>query len=242
MNAALSFNSKIKVDIGALWVNPGFKKRPLTTSFVIALGIHVALFLLGGFLFNSAPEYGMQLSSGGMDIELVAAPAAGEVVEQSIMAQASRENVISEEVAIPTPPSVQPEEKIVAPNPALKSQAVGDGSSKIAGKDETTLSSSGAGQVTEKPGYLKNPPPPYPAEAIRKSQEGLVMLSVWVSRSGTVQKAEISQSSGFAVLDQSALKTVKKWKFNPARSGALAVESQVNIPVRFRLEDVRRRS
>ncbi len=241
MNTTLILSNSVPARGGVVWINSFAEKRPFAASFFAAAGIHAALFLIGGILFNTPPEYGMQFSQGGMDIELVAAPAAIQRLPPSAaeMPKPQESNMI--ETTDDPAKSLETSETVVPVNSALSSKVAGDGSSVIEGKDATTLSSSGSGQTSEKPGYLKNPPPPYPSEAIRKEQEGLVMLSVWVSRSGEVQSVEISQSSGVAVLDQSALKAVRKWKFKPARSGALAIESRVNIPVRFRLEDVRHR-
>lgn len=203
--------------------------------------MHSLLFLLGGVLFHRNLEYGLEMSSGGMDIELVAAPLSSEApvasaeVQKTIQVQKEEEEiVVPEELLQPVLAQEKPQSISNA-----KSERKGDGSSKVAGQDQTTLSSVGGGATSEKPGYLKNPPPPYPAEAIRKGQEGLVLISVWVNRHGKVDRAEIAQSSGFESLDRSAIKTVKKWIFSPARMGALAVESQVQIPVRFKLDDLK---
>ena len=86
------------------------------------------------------------------------------------------------------------------------------------------------------PDYFQNPPPEYPELAKQMRQEGRVMLSVTVDRQGLPIKVEIAQSSGFRLLDQAALKAVSHWKFQPGRIGDFPVESQVTVPVRFRLE------
>ena len=98
----------------------------------------------------------------------------------------------------------------------------------------------GGGSTDDRPGYLKNPAPPYPREALQQNQEGLVMLSVFVDRSGHAVDVNVKQSSGFPLLDESALKTVKKWKFSPGRMGFLSTESQLQVPIRFLLKNTRR--
>jgi periplasmic protein TonB len=84
---------------------------------------------------------------------------------------------------------------------------------------------------------LHNPKPPYPLAARRRSQEGRVLISVFVRADGTCGEARLRKTSGFQLLDSSALQTVREWRFIPARRGDTAVETWVDVPVTFRLED-----
>ena len=84
--------------------------------------------------------------------------------------------------------------------------------------------------------YASNPPPYYPASARRRAQQGTVTVRVLVGADGSVERAEISDSSGFDSLDDAALETVRsRWRFVPARHGGIAVESWVLVPIRFAL-------
>ncbi len=84
--------------------------------------------------------------------------------------------------------------------------------------------------------YATNPPPAYPAIARRRAQQGTVTVSVLVGADGSVERAEVADSSGFDTLDDAALETVRsRWRFVPARHGGLAVESWVLVPIRFAL-------
>jgi|GEM_PF-428147 len=84
--------------------------------------------------------------------------------------------------------------------------------------------------------YARNPPPAYPAIARRRAQQGTVTVSVMVGADGSVERAEVADSSGFDTLDDAALETVRsRWRFVPARHGGLAVESWVLVPIRFAL-------
>ena len=67
-------------------------------------------------------------------------------------------------------------------------------------------------------------------------EQGRVVLRVLVSRAGSPAQVELRASSGFARLDESALETVRGWKFVPARRGEEPVEAWVLIPISFRLE------
>lgn len=89
--------------------------------------------------------------------------------------------------------------------------------------------------VEAKPNYLKNPEPDYPELARRRHQEGLVVLVVKVTAQGRAERVEIKKSSGFSLLDDAALEAVRDWEFQPARLGALALESEIEVPVRFEL-------
>ncbi len=86
------------------------------------------------------------------------------------------------------------------------------------------------------PDYLSNPAPAYPAESRRLGQEGLVILSVDVNREGSAVRIDIKQSTGYPNLDNAAIKAVRRWKFSPAKIGQLAVDSKVEVPIRFQLE------
>jgi protein TonB len=85
-------------------------------------------------------------------------------------------------------------------------------------------------------GYLNNPAPPYPPQSRRRGEEGRVILRVHVSKDGRVQEVEVHTSSGSRRLDESALDTVRKWRFIPASRGGTAIDSRVLVPILFRLE------
>ena len=85
------------------------------------------------------------------------------------------------------------------------------------------------------PRYAENPKPSYPLEAREKGYQGEVLLRVEVLPNGRVGQIEIKKSSGYDILDQSALTTVRRWKFIPARKGEVAIPFWVNIPIKFQL-------
>lgn len=86
------------------------------------------------------------------------------------------------------------------------------------------------------PSYGFTPRPPYPAVAIRRGYEGSVLLNAHVLPNGKVEEVTVFRSSGHKVLDNAALRAVKKWKFVPAQRGFKAVSSWVKVPIEFRLE------
>ena len=57
-------------------------------------------------------------------------------------------------------------------------------------------------------------PPRYPASARRRGQEGTVLLAVTVAADGSVSEVLVARSSGHAVLDDEAVRTVRQWRFD----------------------------
>lgn len=95
----------------------------------------------------------------------------------------------------------------------------------------------GEGGSLAKPDYGVNPKPPYPMVARRMGAEGIVVLRVFVYPDGSVGEVVVNRSSGFSILDDSALTTVReRWRFVPARLDGRPVESWVEVPIRFVLE------
>jgi protein TonB len=86
------------------------------------------------------------------------------------------------------------------------------------------------------PRYGQNREPYYPAAAREQGWQGTALLKVLVMKNGSVGTLEILRSSGYSILDRSALKAVKEWKFVPAQKDGQPIEIGVEIPVTFRLE------
>jgi protein TonB len=91
--------------------------------------------------------------------------------------------------------------------------------------------------IVTNPVYLKRSPPVYPRDAIRRHQQGRVIVNVTIDEQGYVVDMKLYKSSGFKLLDRSALKAVKVWQFEPARRNGIEVMSVVRIPVYFQLSD-----
>ena len=86
------------------------------------------------------------------------------------------------------------------------------------------------------PLYRENPVPEYPLIARKRGYQGTVVLEVLVNREGRVKELTLSASSGYSVLDQAALASVRTWLFEPGMRGGEKVDMWVKVPVRFRLE------
>lgn len=88
-----------------------------------------------------------------------------------------------------------------------------------------------------KASYLNNPRPPYPFAARRMGLQGKVILNVEVLAKGISGQVNVHQSSGHEMLDNAAVKTVKTWKFVPARRGEQTFTKWFKIPIQFSLNN-----
>jgi protein TonB len=225
----------------------------LPGPFLASCAVH-AVVLFGTTSAVMQPvRYEVEAGSGGMEVSLIAAPlpapaaaaipAIPDVPQEAPAPEAAAEDWRLEPVPLPEPqaPAVQaaqPVEESDVTVSSLPGPHVGDGSSPVPGTDPTTLYLPG-GAAAGTNARLKNPAPPYPYPAIRQHQEGLVLLEAVIDKTGRPLSVDIIQSSGFPLLDQSALRTVRRWKFDPAHIGFLPVQSRVVIPVRFVLDGPR---
>jgi len=87
------------------------------------------------------------------------------------------------------------------------------------------------------PLYKENPSPVYPPQAKKRGHEGTVILEIMVTKEGRAVKVSVFQSSRYPLLDQAAVSSVEKWRFEPGKRGDKKVDMQVKIPIRFQLEE-----
>jgi len=71
-----------------------------------------------------------------------------------------------------------------------------------------------SGPVSERT-ILRKIYPIYPDIARLNGWEGDVELKFWVEKDGVVSKVEILKTSGYSVLDEQAVSSIKKWIFSP---------------------------
>ncbi len=84
--------------------------------------------------------------------------------------------------------------------------------------------------------YLNNPRPPYPLVARRMGYHGKVVLNVEVLAEGKAGQVLLHTSSGYEILDNAALQTVKTWRFSPARRFGQPITLWFLVPIKFSLE------
>ena len=215
---------------------PATRRTVIAACLLGAVAVHGALAFVPLKLGGNAAEYGMAVGDR-IEVTLMfeadePAPAAQPVAAVSAMpppepAAADMQNAVAEE---PIAAASQPV------RPAAPIQRQRQITSKPAAAATPSVPTAGAGDRTmAKPDYLRNPPPQYPAESRKLREEGVVLLKVAVTESGRAGDVQLQRSSGYARLDQAALRAVRRWEFKPARVGLTAVASAVEVPVRFGL-------
>lgn len=87
------------------------------------------------------------------------------------------------------------------------------------------------------PLYRENLPPVYPEIARLRGYEGVVLVYAEILPDGRVGNMKIRKSSGYAILDKSAVEAVKPWKFEPAKKSGKPLTVWVELPIKFVLQD-----
>ena len=77
--------------------------------------------------------------------------------------------------------------------------------------------------------------PDYPKGSRQRGEQGDVVIEMTVNSQGEVDKASVVTSSGFAELDEAALRAVRSAKFTPAKSGRESVASTARLTLTFKL-------
>jgi protein TonB len=83
----------------------------------------------------------------------------------------------------------------------------------------------------------RSPEPEYPIADIRMGHEGTVWLSIEILPNGRVGQVRIDQTSGFARLDDSAVREARKWRMKPGTQDGIAISMWKRVPVTFQLKN-----
>lgn len=119
---------------------------------------------------------------------------------------------IAEERAPPPPPAAEP----VAPPPQVQPAA--------------PLARGAA------PEPIRMPAPRYPRRALRRGEEGTVLVRAEVGSDGVPISVSLVQGSRSRELDRAALDAVRRWRFRPGQVDGRPVVGSVVVPIEFRAE------
>lgn len=75
--------------------------------------------------------------------------------------------------------------------------------------------------------------PAYPTMALSGRVEGQVQLRAVITTQGVVEK--IRPISGQPLLVQAAIDAVKRWRYDPFKSGGVPIEGEVSITLNFKI-------
>jgi TonB family protein len=87
---------------------------------------------------------------------------------------------------------------------------------------------SAAERAEYKKAIVSNPQPVYPTIARQKRIQGRGMFRLNVAKDGRVDSIQIVKSTGSKILDDSAEKALRQWRFKPG-----AMTGKINVPIDF---------
>jgi TonB family protein len=86
---------------------------------------------------------------------------------------------------------------------------------------------------THPPKLLYDPEPEYSDKARRDHIEGIVVMSLTVGTDGMAHDVLVTKSVGHG-LDEMAVATVKRWRFDPAAKDSKPIPARITVNVNFR--------
>ncbi len=222
------------------------KIQKITSAVCFSLLIHAGAGTLLIFSPLSAPVSPPRLSGLNFVWASLGAESSGTAVEKNPLHQAHKKKNPATNPSEPeeqnSPPRTAP--IFAAPESAgpIKS-ANYEGYNAESTKEQSAKTSEAAdgisrsGALTAYPLYRENMPPVYPEIARVRGYEGVVLVVAEILPNGRVGNMKIRKSSGYAILDQSALEGVKPWKFEPAKKSGKPFTIWVQVPIKFVLHN-----
>ena len=192
---------------------PFYEKNFFIPALLLSVSIHGFLLGASGWI-SSLPQISVINAPSSLEVTVINQPVVT-IIEEEIVSQAFIESDAFEEIVL---------------NDHIREPL----SERNLASSAASLESRGAITKAEPLAHM-NPAPPYPRVARQHGWEGIVRLEVFVGKNGIPEDVAVQESSGYDVLDQSALETIEKWKFSPARSSSMRFSSRITIPVQFTL-------
>jgi protein TonB len=85
--------------------------------------------------------------------------------------------------------------------------------------------------------YLRPPAPVYPRASRRQGEAGRVTLRVLIDEQGRPAELRVQSTSGYARLDEAALKALRDARFRPYAENGVAQRVWALVPIHFDLEN-----
>lgn len=234
------------------WKTSARRARRLNGKSIVAgtlsLGLHAIA--LGGLLvwshFTPSPR-NEPITNGMVELVMVEQKGAGvtslvpEAAPPANTPSAPQPEAPTAESSEPLPPPVPPPSASTEPQqPTPPTKPVQDAPQiNIGGNDDETnaIVIDGPHIIPAKiDSKFRNKEPVYPLEAVRRAEQGAVILSIRVSPDGFPSNIDIVESSGFASLDRAARDAVWDWHFLPAVQDGEPIPFDMKLRVVFHLD------
>jgi protein TonB len=85
-------------------------------------------------------------------------------------------------------------------------------------------------------GRFRNRKPDYPADAVRRAEQGTVVLLIHIAATGQTVGVDIAETSGYILLDRAAHDAVTGWHFMPAMQHDKPIPFDMTLAVTFHLD------
>jgi protein TonB len=216
-------------------LNLGPNRRLLSITAFVVVGLHVLVLLLWWFDWRTEdiqprPDLDIELSTPAPVTATTPAPVAAP-------AEPPTAAPVTPPAPIPQPPAPQEPTAPTAAAPAPSAPAKTEPRDTApAVSDADVLPSALTADADYKAAELNNPKPRYPLTAVRQGLQGRVLLMVEVQADGRAGRVTIEKSSGHAILDASAMNTVRLWQFIPARKDGVFHAQSIRVPIDFNLK------
>ncbi|MBS1158227.1 MAG: hypothetical protein H6R15_646 [Proteobacteria bacterium] len=214
--------------------------RHAASGSLLLHALAIALLAWLGSQVAKAPE-----TPPAIEVELSFAPSA------QAAAPARREETPPPQKPVPREKSPTPRPTpLSTPNPNAETAATPPVNEPPAEKSAAAPAPA-SGPTTDSPGHAKadstntgdnrqpyvvfGPRPNYPPEARAGGREGKVRVKVLIAENGTPGEVQLAESSGNTSLDEAALTTLRRWRFQPALRNGQPVLAWVTVPVIFSL-------
>lgn len=203
-------------------------------ALAVSLAVHalLALAVVCWFSFRARPQAVATLDLSSVELSLAEEDVASAAPAAAVPTASAEPRVLrppSEE--LPPPPAEIPAAVAVPPPPPAV---------ELPRPPEAapTMPAEAPRQArVDAPPALRRPiRPDYPRGSRLRGEEGEVVLEIRVSAAGEVEAAEVVVSSGFAALDEEAVRATRAARFKPAQAEGRAVASTARLTLTFKLK------
>lgn len=200
----------------------------------IGISFTLALHATGLFILFTGEIQQKTLPASPIRVALLSAPQ-----HETLKPQANPQN---KKTAVKPQKALNPKPMLAASSHASEQAEAPTAPSNTINPEPTSVAQEGPAQEAPvtlphlNADYLNNPAPDYPSTSRQSGEQGRVLMRALIDAEGRVERIELRKTSGYNLLDQAALDTVKNWRFVPAYRGKQPVSAWIVIPISFTLE------
>jgi periplasmic protein TonB len=207
-------------------------RRDTLIAFLLVLGIHVGVAMVPHFNAKR-----VQVEDDAPLIKIVIPPLPPPDEPEKEPEQT--DNPIVAPPALADIPTTVPVDAFVTPvePPPLQSLNVGNVNINLQRANLKDVKIFNLADLDQQPVPRFQPPPQYPFDMSRAGTTGTVSVGFICDAEGHVDNAHVTNSSGYAELDQAAVAGVSKWIFKAGRKGGHAVNTRMEVPIVFNLDN-----